>query len=168
MKSAIAIIAVAVVASSADGSTPWEHYLDAPTSTNAALVMAIEYSPEAHERRLSAEDLQILQNQILAQDHEAFRLALRLYHAADGGNGEVLGEMLARTIRGHPGFFLAEVAFTAEPCSEFSWILNTPGLEYVDRFEAQAYEISMRKAALRSVRTKVLRRVREECLRAFH
>jgi hypothetical protein len=105
---------------------------------------------------------------VLARDREAFRLAVRLYRAADGGNAEDLGIILGRAARSQPEFFLREVAALNIPCSNLSWPLNSPGLEYVDRMEAQAYEIKQRKEALLSVRVFRLRRARADCLRVFH
>ena len=145
--------------------TPWENYLSAPTPANADRVNVVSYSsPGAH---LSESDVRILENQVIARDGAAFRLALRLYKASDGGNAEALGSLLGRTARAQPEFFLSQVAKLGIPCSQLAWPLNNPGLEYADRGEAQKYEIAKRKEAIRAVTKPSLRTVRADCLRAF-
>jgi hypothetical protein len=157
---------VVLLATTSRAETPWENFLNNPTSANASRVTALTYTTEGS--RVSADDLQILQNQVLARDREAFRLAVRLYQAADGDNAEALGVLLGRAARSQPEFFLREVAALEIPCSDLSRPLNSPGLEYVDRTEARAYEIKQRKEALRSVHAFRLRRVRADCVRVFH
>jgi len=158
----LAIVAALILcAATARAETPWERYLAEPTPQHASKVQAIT-------GRLGSEDLQILQDQVLAQDKEAFRLALRLYHAQPpGGTAEDLGVLLARTIRPHPSFFLQQLAATGTPCSAMSWVLRAPGLEYVDRPAARRYEIAMRVKALQSVKEKRLRRHRDDCVRVL-
>ena len=73
--------------------------------------------------------------------------------------------MLAKSIRSHPRFFLRQVAASDVTCTQFSWILNMSGLEYVDRMAAAAYEIRMREASLKNVKDKALAKVRANCLR---
>lgn len=152
---------------SACAETEWEKYLDNPTPQQAARVNKVENSDKSNEVG-GAYELQILQNQVLAQDVQAFRLAYRLYQSSDGGLAEDLGALLARTIRAHPQFFLRQVVSLNIPCSKLAWVLNTPGLEYTDREDAQHYEIAMRKKALRSVVTEELSEVRNQCLKEFH
>ena len=152
----------------AAGLTPWERYLDEPTPANAAAVRKIEYSPGRIPRGgYDFGDLSILQNQVLAADPQAFRLAWRLYQASDGGLLEDLGAMLGHVIRPHPAFFLAEVDRAGVPCSRFTWILQHEGLEYVDRPAAGRYELEMRRKALQSVTSRDLRTVRDQCLAAL-
>ena len=143
--------------------TEWEKYLSNPTPQQAERVNIIETTEAGGN-----DELQILQNQVLAQDSQAFRLAYRLYQNADGALAEDLGVLLARTIRAHPKFFLHQVKSLNIPCSKVSWVLNVPGLEYVDRENAQHYEIEMRKKALRGVNAKELVVVRDQCLKEFH
>lgn len=147
----------------ASAKTSWEKYLDEPTTANASRVLEIAYStpmPGGYD----AHDLQILRLQILAADAQAFRLGYRLYRQADGGLAEDLGVILAGTIRSHPEFFLRQVEAIKESCFSFEWILNSPGLEYVDRPLAVAYELRERQHALESVRTSSLVDLRNQCL----
>lgn len=167
MRVALAVIALAFCATVVCGATPWEQYLNLPRPENAARVTTLTYSPENPRGQLSAGDLQILQNQLFAQDAEAFQLAVRLYRSSDGANAEELGALVGHSVRAHPDFFLRQVARLHIPCSQLSWPLHATGLEYVDRPEASTYESAMRRKALLSVRSKELRRVRDECLRTL-
>jgi hypothetical protein len=169
MKIVSAMIMASCCLSVAFGATSWEQYLELPTPQNASRVTAIEYSPSRTPKGgWNPGDLQLLQNQVLAEDPEAFRLAVRLYRNTDtGGLAEDLGILLGRAIRPHPTFFLREVAALKMPCSQLSWPLNAPGDEYADRPMAQTYEIAMRRKALGGVTSKDLRYVRDDCLKAF-
>jgi formate-dependent phosphoribosylglycinamide formyltransferase (GAR transformylase) len=126
---------VVLLATTSHAETPWEDFLNNPTPANASRVTALTYTAEGN--RDFAADLQILQNQVLAQDREAFRLAVRLYQAADGGDAEDLGVLLGRTARSQPKFFLREVAALDIRCLDLSSALTSPGLEYVDRTKAR-------------------------------
>jgi|GEM_PF-2007473 len=163
----IFVVMIVWITTSAQAATPWEDYLDCPTPARASRVKVMTYTPGSDSQGLSDDEVQILQNQVLARDREAFRLAVRLYRAADGGDAEDLGALLGRTARSQPEFFLRELAAAHIRCSDLSWALNATGLEYVDRPEAKAYEIAQRKNAIRSVRAKKLQHVRTECLQAF-
>src|SRR5262245_13380705 len=109
--------------------TEWEKYLAHPTPQQAARVNRIEASDKSVQVGGDYE-LQILQDQVLAQDIQAFRLAYRLYVSSDGGLSEDLGALLAKTIRAHPQFFLRQVASMNISCAKLTWVLNNPGLEY--------------------------------------
>lgn len=150
---------------SACAETAWEKYLENPAPKQAALVNKVETSDKGDSG--GDYELQILQNQVLAQDSQAFILAYRLYKSSDGGLVEDLGALLARSIRVHPQFFLQQVSLLNIPCSKLSWVLNTPGLEYTDRPNAKHYEMSMRKKALRGVQTRELADIRDQCIKAF-
>lgn len=78
---------------SAWAETEWEKYLANPTSEQAARVNKIEATDEGTKSG-GDNELQILQNQVLAQDSQAFRLAYRLCQSADGGL------MLKEVVRG--------------------------------------------------------------------
>ncbi len=151
---------------SACAETEWEKYLANPTPQQAARVNKVEASDKSDVG--GDYELQILQNQVLAQDSQAFRLAYRLYQSSDGGLAEDLGALLARTIRAQPQFFLQQVQLLNVPCSKLKWVLNVPGLEYTDRPKAKHYEIEMRKEALRNVTASELAEVRDQCLKEFH
>jgi len=145
--------------------TEWEKYLANPTPQQAERVNRIEASDNG--AAAGSYELQILQNQVLAQDGDAFRLAYRLFTSSDGGLAEDLGALLGRAIRVQPQFFLQQIQLLNVSCSDFVWVLNMPGLEYSDRADAQRYEIEMRKEALRSVMTAELVTVRDQCLGQF-
>ena len=156
-------IVLSVFASTACASTPWEDYLDYPISSKAAQVDAISYSTPLQGGYVS-DDLQILRLQIQAGDAKAFQLGYRLYAKSDAHLAEELGGMLAKSIRVNPRFFLEQVSALKLQCSALHWVLNTPGLEYVDRPAAQAYEIQMRIKALKGVTDKALSNLRDQCL----
>lgn len=69
---------------SAWAETEWEKYLANPTSEQAARLNKIEATDEGTKSG-GDNELQILQNQVFAQDSQAFRLAYRLCQSADGG-----------------------------------------------------------------------------------
>jgi hypothetical protein len=156
-----ALVVLLVLASGAGAATPWEAYLDLPTPQNASRVEAITCSSTPEEYCF---DLRILQNQMLAMDAESFKLGYRLYRAADGGNAEDLGALLASLIRPHPAFFLEHVEHLDASCGSFRFILNVPGEEYVDHPEAQDYEIAQRRKALSAVSDPNLSTVKQRCI----
>ena len=160
LASLLFLIAPVAIAS----GTPWETYLSLPTPQHAALVKRISYTHPS-EDGYNANDLYILQDQVLAKDPQAFRLAFRLYKSADGALAEELGVILGNTIRAHPSFFLEQVAKLHVPCSELHWPINAAGYEYVDRPRASNYEIRMRAVALKNVKQAELRKVQAECLK---
>lgn len=162
----IAFLVASSWATNVLAATAWENYLDLPTPANAALVQTIEYSAPVMGG-YDAGDLDILEAQIRAADAQAFRLAYRLYTKADGGLAEELGVMLGRVVRVHPAFFLAQVSALKVQCEKFKWPLNASGLEYVDRIEAQVYEINQRREALKSVTDENLISIRDQCIRQF-
>lgn len=150
------------------GQTAWERYLDDPTSLNADRVQRLEYTgTESPGRVLSADDLQILQNQVLGRDAAAFRLAVRLYAQSDGAVAESFGVLIGRVVRAQPEFFLRQVNESGRPCSDLAWPLRSTGLEYVDRPEASRHESTERAAALRSVKMRSLVRVKKQCLKVL-
>ena len=159
----LAILLLAA-SSSVMAGTPWETYLDLPTPQNASHVVAIEYT-EPPQGGYDSNDLEILQTQVAASDAESFRLGFRLYKASGGGLAEELGVILSASIRSHPRFFLQQVATLDPTCREFSWILNTPGLEYIDRTDAAAYELRMRQASLMGVNGDAFAEIRNNCVR---
>jgi len=143
--------------------TPWEAYIDFPTSANATRVSSIQYT-EPRQGGYDARDLGILETQVRAADAEAFRLAYRLYREADGGLAEELGVMLGQVIRAKPTYFLLQIRALGASCSDFHWVLNAAGFEYVDRARAQRYEIDARRIALRSVHEKQVSSIKAQCL----
>ena len=149
MRSLLVTVVFLINTAPAIAATPWEEYLALPSSANAALVTTMTYSPgNVPHGGDSPSDIRVLEDQVLAQDREAFRLLVRLYRSTDGGLAEDLGVFPGHSVRVHPEFFLHEVAALNRPCSELAWALNAPGLQYVDRPAARRYEIDARKAAL--------------------
>jgi len=154
-------LALFLLSSTAVAKTPWEAYLDHPTSANAERVQAIAYSTPI-EGSYDADDLAILRLQVVAADPAAFGLAYRLDETSDGALAEELSAILADAIRPNPAFFLAQVKALDQPCAKFN--VDVAGLEYVDRPDAQQYELEMRRQALASVASPSLAGVRDECL----
>jgi hypothetical protein len=142
-------------------ATPWEQYLDRPSSHNALRVSVIGYSRPI-DGGYDAADLEILKLQVIAGDAQAFRLAYRLSEKSDGALAEELGSIFAAAVRPNSAFFLRQVKALKHPCSRFD--LDVAGLEYVDRPRASAYELAMRAAALRSVKAPELQTTRLDCL----
>jgi hypothetical protein len=167
MKISIIILIVLAATRLVFAETPWEVYLSLPTPENATRVTKIEYTPGtiSNKYRYWAPDLNIMGNQILGGDREAFRLAYRLLQKADGGLLEELTIVLSRVIRVRPGVFLEEMSALRPNRATLKSILLMPGLEYVDRREAQCYEIKMRRHALAVVENKTLRQIRDTCLK---
>ncbi len=155
-----------LVSSTSWAETPWEEYLNNPTSDNAIRVNRVEYTTGKIPRNYGywEPDLDILRNQVLGGDSEAFRLAFRLLRNSDGGLREELTAILSHSIRPHPQFFLAQMSDLKPNETELRSILMMPGLEYVDRDQARIYELGMRRKALSSVSTKALLPLRERCL----
>ncbi|MEW6401335.1 MAG: hypothetical protein AB1649_06010 [Chloroflexota bacterium] len=160
------IFLVLLVAGTALGKTFWEAYLSLPTPQNASVVTKIEYTPGAIPKEYGywKPDLDILRNQILGGDSEAFRLAYRLLQKADGGLAEDLTVILSNTIRARPEFFLKELSALRPSTGSLEDILLMSGTEYTDRPEAEQYEMKMRIKALESIETKILKHFRDRCL----
>lgn len=167
MKTLITILIIPLATSLAFAETPWEAYLSLPTPDNASRVTQMEYTPGAIPNKYGywPPDLDILRNQVLGGDREAFHLAYRLLQKADGALLEDLTMVLSRVIRARPAFFLEEMSALRPNRALLKSILLMPGLEYVDRREAQRYEIRMRRDALAAVENKTLRQFRDTCLK---
>ncbi len=146
--------------------TSWEAYLNHPTSENAIHVNKIEYTAGKIPQNYGYwdPDLNILRNQVLGGDAEAFRRAFRLFRNSDGGLREELNAVLSHSIRPHPQFFLAQISELQPSEIELRKILLMPGLEYVDRSQARTYELEMRRKALSSVSERKLLLLRDRCL----
>jgi hypothetical protein len=147
--------------------TTWETYLSNPTPELASKVSKVEYSKDSETGKQGyyAPDLEILRNQVLAGDSEAFRLVYRLLEKTDGGLLEDLTVIISHTIRARPDFFLKELSIQQPNTNVLKSILLMPGLEYTDRIEAQQYELKMRAKALEQVKTISLKSFRDKCVR---
>ncbi len=154
------------ISSTSWAETPWEVYLNNPTSDNAIRVNRVEYTTGEIPRNYGywEPDLHILRNQVMGGDAEAFRLAFRILRNSDGGLREELTAILSHSIRSHPQFFLAQMSDLKPNETELRRILTMPGLEYVDHDQARIYELEMRRKALASVSTKALLPLRVRCL----
>lgn len=161
------ILAIGASAAVLSGEgTPWERYLEFPTSDNAEKVTAISYSHGLPTGQ-TAGDLRVLETQVQAADRQAGRLAFRLLRKADGHIAELLCVMLGRLIRSEPALFLAEAgAANLEP-SLLGQVVAAVGPEYVDRPRARRYEIECRIAALESVRDARVKEQREACVKVL-
>jgi hypothetical protein len=157
---AVATLLVAPLA----GATPWEAYLKLPTPHNARQVRSIEYSSGISEP-VGAEDLKVLERQVIALDPDAFELTYRLSLATNpGALQEALLGILAGPLRGNPEFFLAQASRLDRSCKSFARALNATGLEYVDRSDAQSYEMGRRREALTTVTNAPFVNVKRNCL----
>ncbi len=160
------ILLFTLLCSPAFAETPWENYLSLPNSENATKVLNIEYTSGAIPENYGylSPDLEILRNQVLAGDPEAIKLTYRLVLKSDGGLLEDLIAILSSTIRVRPEFFLKEMSKINPNRNILKFILLKPGLEYVDRREAQEYDIKMREKALLSVSDSNVNAFKDICL----
>ena len=165
---------VACLAMTARAQTPWERYLALPTPGNAQAVQTLAYRDSVDNVDRLLDDLDLLRDQVDAGDTAAVRLAFRLVPQADGVYGETLGTMLGRLVRTRPALFLRELARAERRTGDRAphrevgcGLAQVTGPEYVDREEAGRYEARQRIAALRTVSTPSLRKVRDECLAAL-
>jgi hypothetical protein len=164
------VLMVFLIVSNAFAGTAWEEYLSHPNPDNAAKVNKIEYTPGAIPKDYGywAPDLNILLNQVMGGDEEAFKLTYRLILVSEGGLAEDLTVIISHTIRSHPEFFLKEMVGLRPQNAILKAILLMPGAEYVDRSEAQRYEIEMRKKALISVSNKSYIDFKDRCLKTLN
>jgi len=146
--------------------TAWEVYLNYPSSENASQVTSIQSSRGASPSSGigSSSELVILRLQIVAGDRQAFRMALRLASIADGGVLEDLYGLLATAIRPQPKMFLEEIEKMQVSTRVLESVLSMSGPEYVDRFEAQKYELKMRRVALQSITQKHLKSTQKKSM----
>jgi hypothetical protein len=165
-KCLLSILFFFIAASHLSAKTPWESYLTLPIPERASTVDGIEYSPESSRETGEdlAHDLNILRDQVLACDREAFRLAYRLAgNAADGLRGD-LNAILGQTIRTHPDFFLKEMSRLQPNQEALKSILMASGYGYTGRNYARRYELYMRRMALTDVSSRTLQEFRDTCL----
>jgi hypothetical protein len=155
-----------LLSSSVFAGTPWENYLSLPNSENATKVLNIEYTSGVIPENYGywSPDLEILRTQVLAGDAEAIKLTYRLIQKSDGGLLEDLISILNSTIRVRPEFFLIEMSKINPSRDILKFILLKPGSEYVDRRDAQEYEIKMREKALLSVSDGNAKAFKDICL----
>ena len=163
MRYTLALLSLCVA--SAQAATPWEDYLDLPTPERAQKVTRVAYTNPSQNYDLL--ELQILERHVLALDGSAFRLTYRLTNSADGGLLEDLLVILSKPIRGNAAFFLRQANALDPSCKSFESALNMAGLEYTDRSDAHAYELSRRREAIASVKLPALSVVKEACLKRF-
>jgi hypothetical protein len=161
----LAVLPIAAIA-----GTPWENYVENPTPENASRVQKATYSgniKEQERRERLYDDLWILEEQVIACDQEAVRLAFRLLQESDGHYAGTLCRMLGRLVRINPKLYLVECkrakSFTPEL---FPGLLNFPDA-YIDRPIAHEYEREARIKALSKVKNLSLRKIRNEALEAL-
>lgn len=158
----LAMLLACSLSAPARAQTAWETYLEWPSPENATRVERADYSIAAQAERLY-DDLGLLERQILALDREAVRLAFRLHPTSDGHYAETLDIVLGLVIRLDPRTFLEELKSSVRQVALDSLVGNL-GWAYVDRSDAQAYEVELRAKALRSVTDPALLTVRDACL----
>ena len=148
--------------------TPWEVYLDHPTSENATRVRSLDYTPGTKRAARGYElvDLLILDQQIRSGDVEVLELAIRVARTTKAAaTSEYLHSFVGASIRGNPVLFLTvakQQSLTPRALHDFVLF----GAEYyVDRFSAQTYELQMRRRALAAVDHPSLIPVRDSCVR---
>ncbi len=159
--------AVAFPFSATAASTPWEEYLQRPTSERAVRVQNRTYSGTTVDPTQQEEDLRLLEVQVLSRDPEAIRLAFRFRATADGHIGEILDIMLGRLIRLDAQLFLRETLRAGAASRRLDSLVGSCGPAYVDRSEAQSYERGRRIAALQAVSETALRPLRDKCIAAL-
>jgi hypothetical protein len=167
MRNLLPVLVLGLTSATAAAATPWEQYLATPTPANADAVTKITYSPgtlEHPEYGYDALDLELLKTQVAAGDVAAFRLAVRLSRAADGGLAEDLTLIVASMIRSHPAAFLRELSKLAPADAELESMLLMTGAEYVDRVSAHTYELTQRRLAIANVRDEALKGFKRSCL----
>lgn len=167
--SALLLLLVTFLPTTALAATPWEQYLDFPTAQNAKQVHSLTYSKGAASfGNYNGLDLQILALQVYAGDREALRLALRLKGQSDGGLAEDLTAIVGHVIRAHPQLFLEEIKFAKASIAQLEDIVLNAGLEYSDRPEAYQYELNMRLEAFSRVKKNELQLLRNACIDALN
>ena len=90
-------------------------------------------------------------------------MAFKMMNIADGGFAEDLDIMLGQLIRVDPRLFLGELKRSGRTVT--GGLVGNFGGEYVDKMKAQQLEITMRIAALQSVRDPELRAIRDRCVK---
>lgn len=157
----------------------WEEYLDYPSSENADKVSQllpdsghVEYTgDEEEEKTLDTiwETLSMLERQVYSGDRSAVNLAFHLYSIADGAFAEELDIILGALIRINAQLFLEGLSNQRAFLKgiESGLPVGNFGVEYVDRFEAQRLEATLRIKALQKIRDPSLVNIRGECIRAL-
>ena len=161
------ILIFVALSDAAFGQTAWESYIQLPSPENAEAVERIEYSKGAIPERdtYRFEHILLLETQIAAGDAAAWRLAYRLRAKSDGALYEDINHALSRMIRPHPKIFLQEFQKLGIPSESLFDALLMTGEEYVDLYDAQKYELSMRLEAIESVTDDALMGTRDLCVR---
>jgi hypothetical protein len=153
-----------------------ESYRAAPSDNRAAALLALlpprgleqgEHPSEAAANSLY-ELVPTLERGVLAGHRTEVRLAFRLLHVSDGAFAEELLQMLGDLAGQHPLIYLEELArcrpeFSSlmDPIQSVGWIWGeTP-------VNAAISQLRQRQNALRSVRSRPLSPLRDECLRVL-
>jgi hypothetical protein len=158
------VILALLLSSAAFAQTPWETYLELPSSDNAARVLKTSYTDQASRVDHLFEDLLLLEIQVISMDLEAVRLAFRLLTESDGHYGEMLDIMLGRLIRIDPELFLRELKDSGNKITRLDALVGNTGFPYVDRSRAREYETEKRIEALMTVIDPHLKVIRDKCV----
>ena len=146
-----------VAADPMEAQTPWEIYVQNPTPKNADAVATLSYSTGRFDEDDVDVDLDVLEAEVSAQDRSAVRLAFRLH--APGHYEETICVMLGRLIRANPRLFLEELK-----AAGIQDIVGNLGFGFVDRDQAQRFEVDARINALKRVTDPSLKATRDRCI----
>lgn len=157
-----------------EGLRVWMQYVSLPSSENALAVWRSipkcgfgNWTTDSICRELNDsvyEYMGILEMQIRCADSNAVILGFRLLSTSDGELREWLDMTLGSVIRVNPHLFLIGLSTVWSCGPGIGGLVGNLGDAYVDRFDAQEYETSMRANALRSVDDPALRELRDTCI----
>ena len=150
-------LVILLISVSTKASNSWENYLNLPTPQNASLVNSVTNSSKIES------ELDILEIQIIAGDLQAINLALRIseWFKQSAAVSERLSVIIGRSIRSFPKKYLTALNLSAN--SNQCLDINSNGLEYVDRIQAQMYETEQRLKAILSVNDTELTLIKNTC-----
>lgn len=108
----------------------------------------------------------ILRNEIYYGNSVCLDIAIRLHEFSDGHYAEQLDETIGVLIRINPRLFLSKMNEYREIFEKDGrrWPVDILPPEYVDRLEAQAYEIEMRIKAIETVKDKCYAEIKTICI----
>lgn len=157
----------------------WEGYINYPNADNALRVYRLlpneQYIRHGEMTENGkkcwyaiANNIEILEHQVISGDRAAVQLAFKFKVIADGAFSESLNIMLGKLIRINPKMFLEELKRHYSLISGINFILRNSSNIYVDRLEAYLYEIQQRIKAIESITDPALEEIKTECLRVLN
>jgi hypothetical protein len=157
----------------------FESYVNYPTSVNAATVIVllpknahVKFTNQAQEQDTlnfisSADQIRMLERQVISGDREAIRLAFNLFAVADGAFAEDLCIMLGSLIRINPKLFLEELNEFQGLTLPIHALVGNVGYMYIDRMKARCYEEQLRIDSLSKVKEPKLNSLRDRCIESL-